>query len=76
MASPKAVYYFVPVAVIMVSKVFSLIFIINQYFSIVFFNFSFFLEKSSIGKSRAQVAKELLQELNSDVKGDFVEEVS
>ncbi|XP_072013879.1 NEDD8-activating enzyme E1 regulatory subunit-like [Amphiura filiformis] len=35
---------------------------------------NFFLEKSSIGKSRAQVAKELLQELNSDVKGDFVEE--
>ena len=36
---------------------------------------SFFLDKDSIGKSRAQVATEFLLELNEDVNGDFVEEV-
>ncbi|MBN3299437.1 ULA1 enzyme, partial [Amia calva] len=35
---------------------------------------NFFLSKSSIGKNRAQAATELLQELNSDVSGNFVEE--
>ncbi|XP_071476707.1 NEDD8-activating enzyme E1 regulatory subunit-like [Diadema antillarum] len=35
---------------------------------------NFFLMKDSIGQARAQVAAELLQELNSDVRGDFVEE--
>lgn len=35
---------------------------------------NFFLTKNSIGKSRAQAATELLQELNSDVSGNFVEE--
>ncbi|KAL8589935.1 hypothetical protein ACOMHN_024022 [Nucella lapillus] len=35
---------------------------------------NFFLEASSIGKSRAQVATELLSELNDDVTGNFVEE--
>ncbi|XP_063951319.1 NEDD8-activating enzyme E1 regulatory subunit-like [Lytechinus pictus] len=35
---------------------------------------NFFFTKDSIGQSRAQVASELLQELNSDVRGDFVEE--
>ncbi|KAK2186473.1 hypothetical protein NP493_199g06076 [Ridgeia piscesae] len=35
---------------------------------------NFFLEKDTIGKSRAQVATELLLELNEDVNGDFIEE--
>lgn len=35
---------------------------------------NFFLEKCNIGMSRAQAAMELLSELNSDVKGDFIEE--
>ncbi|KAK9971919.1 hypothetical protein ABG768_025259 [Culter alburnus] len=35
---------------------------------------NFFLSNSSIGKNRAQAATELLQELNSDVSGNFVEE--
>ncbi|KAI2662480.1 NEDD8-activating enzyme E1 regulatory subunit [Labeo rohita] len=36
---------------------------------------NFFLTSSSIGKNRAQAATELLQELNSDVSGNFVEEL-
>ncbi|KAK3792128.1 hypothetical protein RRG08_055391 [Elysia crispata] len=35
---------------------------------------NFFLTADSIGKSRAQVATELLSELNEDVSGDFLEE--
>uniref|UniRef100_A0A8C1BMI5 NEDD8-activating enzyme E1 regulatory subunit n=1 Tax=Cyprinus carpio carpio TaxID=630221 RepID=A0A8C1BMI5_CYPCA len=35
---------------------------------------NFFLTSSSIGKNRAQAATELLQELNGDVSGNFVEE--
>lgn len=35
---------------------------------------NFFLEKESIGKSRAQVATQYLLELNSDVRGDCFEE--
>ncbi|XP_062845507.1 NEDD8-activating enzyme E1 regulatory subunit isoform X2 [Trichomycterus rosablanca] len=35
---------------------------------------NFFLSCESIGKSRAQAATELLQELNTDVSGNFVEE--
>ncbi|KAM3876792.1 NEDD8-activating enzyme E1 regulatory subunit [Diretmus argenteus] len=35
---------------------------------------NFFLSNNSIGKNRAQAATELLQELNSDVSGNFVEE--
>ncbi|XP_010583546.1 PREDICTED: NEDD8-activating enzyme E1 regulatory subunit [Haliaeetus leucocephalus] len=35
---------------------------------------NFFLQKSHIGQNRAQSATELLQELNSDVSGNFVEE--
>uniref|UniRef100_A0A8C9N9L2 NEDD8-activating enzyme E1 regulatory subunit n=1 Tax=Serinus canaria TaxID=9135 RepID=A0A8C9N9L2_SERCA len=35
---------------------------------------NFFLQKSHIGQNRAQSAMELLQELNSDVSGNFVEE--
>ncbi|XP_041376765.1 NEDD8-activating enzyme E1 regulatory subunit-like [Gigantopelta aegis] len=35
---------------------------------------NFFLSKESLGKSRAQVATDLLSELNEDVTGDFVEE--
>uniref|UniRef100_G3PRU0 NEDD8-activating enzyme E1 regulatory subunit n=1 Tax=Gasterosteus aculeatus aculeatus TaxID=481459 RepID=G3PRU0_GASAC len=35
---------------------------------------NFFLSNNSIGKNRAQAASELLQELNSDVSGNFVEE--
>ncbi|XP_041849360.1 NEDD8-activating enzyme E1 regulatory subunit [Melanotaenia boesemani] len=35
---------------------------------------NFFLSKDSIGKNRALAATELLQELNSDVSGNFVEE--
>ncbi|KAG7263139.1 LOW QUALITY PROTEIN: hypothetical protein CRUP_038448 [Coryphaenoides rupestris] len=35
---------------------------------------NFFLSHSSIGRNRAQAATELLQELNSDVSGNFVEE--
>ncbi|XP_077166064.1 NEDD8-activating enzyme E1 regulatory subunit isoform X2 [Paroedura picta] len=35
---------------------------------------SFFLQRSNIGQNRAQCTTELLQELNSDVSGNFVEE--
>ncbi|XP_070823904.1 NEDD8-activating enzyme E1 regulatory subunit [Chaetodon trifascialis] len=35
---------------------------------------NFFLSSTGIGKNRAQAATELLQELNSDVSGNFVEE--
>ncbi|KAI2579019.1 NEDD8 activating enzyme E1 subunit 1, partial [Homo sapiens] len=35
---------------------------------------NFFLQRSSIGKNRAEAAMEFLQELNSDVSGSFVEE--
>ncbi|KAG8144000.1 putative NEDD8-activating enzyme E1 regulatory subunit protein [Naja naja] len=35
---------------------------------------SFFLQRSNIGQNRAQCATELLQELNNDVCGNFVEE--
>ncbi|KAF3686539.1 NEDD8-activating enzyme E1 regulatory subunit APP-BP1 Amyloid protein-binding protein 1 [Channa argus] len=35
---------------------------------------NFFLSSNNIGKNRAQAATELLQELNSDVSGNFVEE--
>ncbi|XP_059680697.1 NEDD8-activating enzyme E1 regulatory subunit isoform X2 [Gavia stellata] len=35
---------------------------------------NFFLQKSHIGQNRAQSATELLQELNNDVSGNFVEE--
>jgi len=35
---------------------------------------SFFLDPSKIGKPRAQVATQLLMELNPDVKGNFIEE--
>ncbi|XP_035679361.1 NEDD8-activating enzyme E1 regulatory subunit-like [Branchiostoma floridae] len=35
---------------------------------------NFFLERDSIGKSRAEVATECLLELNSDVRGDFIDE--
>ncbi|XP_032833388.1 NEDD8-activating enzyme E1 regulatory subunit [Petromyzon marinus] len=35
---------------------------------------NFFLDKSSIGESRAKTAMNLIQELNSDVSGNFVEE--
>ncbi|KAA0723555.1 NEDD8-activating enzyme E1 regulatory subunit APP-BP1 [Triplophysa tibetana] len=35
---------------------------------------NFFLSNNSIGKNRAQAATELLQELNGDVSGNFVEE--
>ncbi|KAK2143283.1 hypothetical protein LSH36_857g00105 [Paralvinella palmiformis] len=37
---------------------------------------NFFLDQTSIGKSRAQVATELMQELNADVSGDFVDETA
>uniref|UniRef100_A0A8C7Q5Y8 NEDD8-activating enzyme E1 regulatory subunit n=1 Tax=Oncorhynchus mykiss TaxID=8022 RepID=A0A8C7Q5Y8_ONCMY len=36
---------------------------------------NFFLSNNSIGRNRAQAATELLQELNTDVSGNFVEEV-
>ncbi|XP_031558271.1 NEDD8-activating enzyme E1 regulatory subunit-like [Actinia tenebrosa] len=35
---------------------------------------NFFLEKDSLGKSRAECATEFLLELNADVSGDFIEE--
>uniref|UniRef100_A0A8K9UMV6 NEDD8-activating enzyme E1 regulatory subunit n=1 Tax=Oncorhynchus mykiss TaxID=8022 RepID=A0A8K9UMV6_ONCMY len=35
---------------------------------------NFFLSNNSIGRNRAQAATELLQELNTDVSGNFVEE--
>jgi amyloid beta precursor protein binding protein 1 len=35
---------------------------------------SFFLDAESYGKSRAQVATQLLLELNPDVRGDYVDE--
>jgi len=37
---------------------------------------NFFLERSSIGLPRGRVATELLKELNEDVTGNFVEEVT
>lgn len=36
--------------------------------------FSFFLDQSSLGLSRAKCSKQLLQELNSDVNGDYVDD--
>lgn len=36
--------------------------------------FSFFLETDSIGLSRAQAATQCLLELNSDVRGDYIDE--
>lgn len=36
--------------------------------------FSFFLEADSVGKSRAQVATQMLLELNPDVRGDYIDE--
>lgn len=38
------------------------------------FYFSFFLDGDSVGKSRAEVATQLLLELNTDVRGDYVDE--
>ncbi|CAG5097669.1 Similar to Nae1: NEDD8-activating enzyme E1 regulatory subunit (Rattus norvegicus) [Cotesia congregata] len=35
---------------------------------------NFFLDSESFGKSRAQVATQMLVELNSDVKGDYIDE--
>ena len=35
---------------------------------------NFFLEADSVGKSRAQVAMQMLLELNSDVRGDYIDE--
>lgn len=35
---------------------------------------NFFLEADSIGKSRAQVATQMLLELNPDVRGDYIDE--
>lgn len=35
---------------------------------------SFFLEADSVGKSRAQVATQMLLELNPDVTGDYIDE--
>lgn len=38
------------------------------------FYFSFFLDIDSLSKPRAQIATQLLVELNPDVKGDYVDE--
>ena len=38
------------------------------------FSCSFFLDSDSCGKSRAEVATQLLLELNADVRGDYVDE--
>ncbi|XP_014230766.1 NEDD8-activating enzyme E1 regulatory subunit [Trichogramma pretiosum] len=35
---------------------------------------NFFLDSDSLGKSRAQVTTQLLVEMNSDVRGDFIDE--
>ncbi|CAB0039703.1 unnamed protein product [Trichogramma brassicae] len=35
---------------------------------------NFFLDSDSLGKSRAQVTTQLLLEMNSDVRGDFIDE--
>lgn len=35
---------------------------------------NFFLDPDSVGKSRAQVATQMLLELNRDVRGDFIYE--
>lgn len=35
---------------------------------------NFFLDSDSIGKSRAQIATQMLLELNRDVRGDFIDE--
>ncbi|KAF3425566.1 hypothetical protein E2986_10422 [Frieseomelitta varia] len=42
--------------------------------AIVYLLNSFFLETDSVGKSRAQVATQMLLELNSDVRGDYIDE--
>lgn len=39
-----------------------------------YFVFSFFLDVENIGKSRAEIATQLLLELNPDVHGDYVDE--
>lgn len=36
---------------------------------------NFFLDESSLGGSRAKVCCELLQELNPDVRGNYIAEV-
>lgn len=41
---------------------------------IIFLYFSFFLENDSLGSSRAQVATQVLLELNPDVRGDYIDE--
>lgn len=38
------------------------------------FVYSFFLDQTSLGLSRAKAAMQLLQELNPDVRGDYVDE--
>lgn len=47
---------------------------IAKYHENIKFYFSFFLDADSAGKSRAQVATQLLLELNPDVRGDFIDE--
>lgn len=42
--------------------------------SVNFCVFSFFLENDSLGLSRAQVATQVLLELNPDVRGDYIDE--
>ena len=58
-------------------SLFNLLLFVNLYTHVInysiFFS-SFFLDPSRIGKPRAQVATQLLMELNSDVKGDYIEE--
>lgn len=41
---------------------------LNKFFT------SFFLDAESVGKSRAQVATQMLLELNPDVRGDYIDE--
>lgn len=36
---------------------------------------NFFVDSDSLGQSRAKVVKELLNELNEDVEGHYIEEV-
>lgn len=50
------------------------IFLFHLSYVLILYLNSFFLEADSVGKSRAQVATQMLLELNSDVRGDYIDE--
>lgn len=50
------------------------IFLFHLSYVLILYLNSFFLEADSVGKSRAQVATQMLLDLNSDVRGDYIDE--